>query len=45
MRAAIARRTLWLSNSLHYLLANVIAIVIASVSNFLVNDRLTFRRR
>ena len=37
--------TLWLSNSLHYLLANVIAIVIASVSNFLANDRWTFRRQ
>ena len=37
--------TLWLSNYVHYLLANVIAIVIASVSNFLANDRWTFRRR
>jgi putative flippase GtrA len=37
--------TLWLSNWLHYMLANVIAIVIASVSNFLANDRWTFRRR
>jgi len=37
--------TLWLANSLHYMLANVIAIVIASVSNFLANDRWTFRRR
>ena len=37
--------TLWLSHSLHYLLANVIAIVIASVSNFLFNDRWTFRQR
>jgi len=37
--------TLWLSHSLHYLLANVIAIVIASVSNFLANDRWTFRHR
>ena len=35
--------TLWLSNTLHYLLANGIAIVIASVSNFLFNDRWTFR--
>ena len=35
--------TLWLSHSLHYLLANVIAIVVASVSNFLANDRWTFR--
>lgn len=37
--------TLWLSQNLHYLLANVIAIVIASVSNFLANDRWTFNRR
>ena len=36
--------TLWLAHSLHYLLANVIAIVIASVSNFLANDRWTFKR-
>ena len=37
--------TLWLSQSLHYLLANVIAILIASVSNFLFNDRWTFRHK
>lgn len=37
--------TLWLSHSLHYMLANVIAIVVASVSNFLANDRWTFRQR
>lgn len=37
--------TLWLSHFLHYLLANVIAIVIASISNFLTNDRWTFRHR
>lgn len=37
--------TLWLSHWLHYLLANVIAIVLASVSNFLANDRWTFHRR
>jgi len=37
--------TLWLAHALHYLLANVIAIVVASISNFLVNDRLTFGRR
>lgn len=36
--------TLWLTNFLHYMLANVIAIVIASVSNYLANDRLTFRQ-
>ena len=34
--------TLWLSNHLHYLLANVMAIVVASVSNFWANDRWTF---
>ena len=37
--------TLWLSHWMHYMLANVIAIVIASVSNFLANDRWTFGRR
>jgi len=37
--------TLWMSTTLHYMLANVVAIVIASVSNFLANDYWTFRRR
>ena len=37
--------TLWLSHHLHYLLANVLAIVVASVSNFLANDRWTFGQR
>jgi dolichol-phosphate mannosyltransferase len=37
--------TLWLSQLLHYLLANAIAIVLASVSNFIANDRWTFRHR
>ncbi|WP_114968929.1 GtrA family protein [Rhodoferax ferrireducens] len=37
--------TLWLAHSLHYMLANVIAILMASVSNFLANDRWTFRHR
>jgi dolichol-phosphate mannosyltransferase len=36
--------TLLLSGSMDYRLANVIAIVAASVSNFLANDRWTFRR-
>lgn len=36
--------TLWLAHFLHYMLANVIAILLASVSNFLANDRWTFRR-
>jgi putative flippase GtrA len=37
--------TLWLAHSMHYLLANLLAIVVASVCNFLVNDLWTFRRR
>ncbi len=37
--------TLMLSGSMDYRLANVIAIVIASVSNFLANDKWTFKRR
>ena len=37
--------TLWLSSGMHYMLANSIAIVIASVSNFLANDKWTFKRR
>lgn len=38
--------TLWLTHlGLHYLLANVTAIVIASVSNFIANDRWTFRHK
>jgi putative flippase GtrA len=37
--------TKWLALSMHYLLANVAAIALASVCNFLVNDRMTFRRR
>jgi dolichol-phosphate mannosyltransferase len=37
--------TLWLAQALHYLLANVIAILVASVSNFIANDRWTFRHR
>ncbi len=36
--------TLLLSNGMDYRLANVIAIVAASVSNFLANDRWTFKR-
>jgi dolichol-phosphate mannosyltransferase len=36
--------TLLLSNSMDYRLANIIAIVAASVSNFLANDRWTFRK-
>ncbi len=37
--------TLWLSQHIHYLVANVLAIVVASVSNFIANDRWTFRRK
>ena len=37
--------TLLLSGSMDYRLANIIAIIAASVSNFLANDRWTFRRR
>jgi dolichol-phosphate mannosyltransferase len=37
--------TLWLAHFMHYMLANVIAIVVASVSNFIANDRWTFRHR
>ena len=37
--------TLLLSGSMDYRLANVLAIVAASVSNFLANDRWTFKRR
>ncbi len=37
--------TLLLAHSMHYMLANIIAIVLASVSNFLANDRWTFRQR
>jgi len=37
--------TLLLSGTMDYRLANIIAIIAASVSNFLANDRWTFRRR
>lgn len=37
--------TLALASYLDYRVANVIAIVVASVSNFLANDKWTFRRR
>jgi dolichol-phosphate mannosyltransferase len=37
--------TLALSGSMDYRLANVIAILVASVSNFLANDKWTFKRR
>lgn len=37
--------TKWLALNMHYILANLIAIVLASVVSFVANDRLTFRRR
>jgi dolichol-phosphate mannosyltransferase len=36
--------TLLLSGSMDYRLANITAILAASVSNFLANDRWTFKR-
>ena len=36
--------TKWLAGSLHYIVANLAAIAISSVFNFLANDTLTFRR-
>ena len=36
--------TKWLALYLHYLVANVIAIALSSVVNFVANVRLTFRR-
>jgi dolichol-phosphate mannosyltransferase len=36
--------TLLLSGSMDYRLANIVAILAASVSNFLANDRWTFKR-
>ena len=37
--------TLFLTAYMDYRMANIVAIVIASVSNFLANDRWTFRHR
>lgn len=37
--------TRWLALSMHYILANLLAIALASVCNFLANDRFTFRRK
>ncbi|MBK5203960.1 MAG: GtrA family protein [Polaromonas sp.] len=36
--------TKWLAVYWHYILANLMAIAVASVVNFVANDRLTFRR-
>ncbi len=37
--------TKWLAVYLHYAIANITAIALASAFNFLANDKLTFRRR
>jgi putative flippase GtrA len=37
--------TKWLSLHTHYIVANLVAIVLASVCSFVANDRMTFRRR
>ena len=37
--------TKWLALHMHYVVANLIAIVLASVVSFVANDRMTFRRR
>lgn len=37
--------TKWLSSHLHYIVANLVAIALASVCSFFANDRMTFRRR
>lgn len=37
--------TKWLATYIHYLLANLVAIGMASVVSFVANDRMTFRRR
>ena len=37
--------TRWLAGHMHYVLANLLAIAVASLGNYLANDRLTFRRR
>ena len=37
--------TLWLAHFIHYMLANIIAIVLASISNFIANDRWTFKHQ
>ena len=37
--------TLLLSGSMDYRVANIVAILAASVSNFLANDRWTFKRK
>ena len=36
--------TKWLALYMHYIVANIVAIVLASVCNFVANDRMTFRK-
>ena len=37
--------TKYLAQHMHYIAANLVAIVLASVCSFVANDRMTFRRR
>ena len=37
--------TKWLANYWHYIIANVVAIGLASAFNYVANDRMTFSRR
>jgi dolichol-phosphate mannosyltransferase len=37
--------TKWLAMHMHYMAANLVAIVLASVCNYLANDKMTFRRK
>jgi putative flippase GtrA len=37
--------TTWLAQYVHYLVGNLLAIVISSIVNYLANDRWTFRQR
>lgn len=37
--------TKWLAMHMHYIVANLVAIALASVCNFVANDRMTFRKR
>ena len=37
--------TKWLALYMHYLIANLVAIALASLFSFVANDRMTFRRR
>jgi putative flippase GtrA len=37
--------TIWLSHSMDYKIANILSIVLASVVNFMANDRWTFKQK